>query len=132
MAIYYKSEPGKLRGINDKHKRARDESKDPLRSKYHSSKWVKLRQEIKDYYTYDLYAKAVHDRLLPVQCVHHIEPPNRLNADELFFSWDNLIPLSAFSHKEIHELYKTDKRAETIELLKKLVKEANESHWDYL
>lgn len=72
----------------------------------------------------DLWALYHHHRLEYAETVHHITT----TADDgnLFFSVDNLIPVSRQSHDEIHALYKTDKEG-TQAMLRAILAEVKRS-----
>lgn len=70
----------------------------------------------------DQWALHQHNRIEYAETVHHIIPTT--DNDSLFFSLDNLIPVSRQSHDEIHALYKTDK-AGTQVILQGIVEQKN-------
>lgn len=72
----------------------------------------------------DQWALNKRGRVEPAETVHHIVPS--VDDEELFYSQDNLIPVSRTSHDEIHALYKTDKGA-TQEELRKIIRKMGEA-----
>lgn len=76
---------------------------------YHTQRWQNLRASVMARYNgVDQWALHEHNRIECAETVHHIIPT--VDNEELFFSVDNLIPVSRGSHDEIHALYKTDKQ----------------------
>ena len=76
---------------------------------YHSKEWAAIHQMVKErFHGVDAYEWEVHHRIVPGTIVHHIVP---LAEDpESESDPDNLILLSAKSHRKVHDLYKTDKK----------------------
>lgn len=70
----------------------------------------------------DPWALSQHDKIVHPDTVHHIIPAKE-NPD-LFWTYDNLIPLSRESHREVHEQYAKggDAKASAIALLRSLVR----------
>lgn len=91
-------------------------------ARYKTGRWKKLRATVISLYSgLDPWALA-HGRVEAADTAHHIIP-----ADEdgsLFYSLDNLIPLSRDSHAEVHALYRrSDKdKKDTQEALERLQK----------
>lgn len=86
-----------------------------IKTEYHSNKWSRLRKYIMDKYDgIDLYTLYRYGRIEPADTVHHIE----LTSDrpDLFYSQDNLIPVSRQAHVEIHTGYRTDEASVKREL----------------
>lgn len=76
---------------------------------YHTQRWQNLRATVMARYNgVDQWALHEHSRIEYAETVHHIIPT--ADNEELFFSVDNLIPVSRGSHDEIHALYKVDKQ----------------------
>ena len=67
----------------------------------------------------------MHGRIEYAHTVHHIVTAE--DAPELFYTEDNLIPLSRSSHDEIHALYRKSAKdkARTQEILKSLIKQVS-------
>ncbi len=95
---------------------------------YHSAKWAKLRDTVLSRYDcMDPYALAVHQRIEIAEVVHHITPAEE--DPSLFWTADNLIPLSRHSHDEVHTAYRADdsSKTQTQSILRSLVKRDDES-----
>ena len=95
---------------------------------YHTARWAKLRGTILDRYSrMDLYALTVHQRVEVAETVHHIVPAEE--DPSLFWTADNLIPLSRHSHDEVHTAYRTSTESKTQmqSILRSLVKHDDES-----
>lgn len=75
----------------------------------------------------DLYELYKYGGIAPADTVHHIEPTSE--HQELFWTEDNLIPVSNKSHKEIHRLYKTEKKRETQDFLKDCIFKYKQKAW---
>lgn len=79
-----------------------------IKKEYHTQRWKKhMRQYIMDKYDgLDIYTLYKHQRIVQADTIHHIE----LSQDrpDLFYSEQNLIPLSGDAHKEIHKRYKEE------------------------
>lgn len=83
---------------------------------YHSKEWAALHDMVKDRcHGMDAYEWCVNHRIVPGTIVHHIVP---LAEDpEGCADLDNLILLSAKSHRKVHDLYKTDKKQDVQKML---------------
>ena len=68
----------------------------------------------------DLYQLYKYNRLVQGRLAHHIQPLE--DAPSLAYDVDNLIWLSDASHHEIHALYDSGKKEETMEYLRKIKK----------
>lgn len=93
------------------------------RKLYHTKRWQKLRATILSMYNgLDPYAQSL-GRIEYAETVHHIIPAEEEPA--LFYSIDNLIPLSRHSHDEVHVLYRKSKetKEETQTILSSLLRE---------
>jgi len=84
---------------------------------YESKAWRKLRLvAINRFDGLCLWSYVKHKRVVRGTVVHHIvEIKDDMNRS---LDIDNLIPMSDEAHREIHQLYKTDKRGTQAELLK--------------
>ena len=90
---------------------------------YQSKEWQAMRKYIMAKYNgLDLYAYYVHHKIVKATMVHHI---NSIKKDiSQCLALNNLIPLSASSHNEIHRLYKLHEQ-ETIKLLQSVLIKSN-------
>lgn len=68
----------------------------------------------------DLYQLYKYNRLVQGRLAHHIQPLE--DAPSLAYDLDNLIWLSDASHHEIHALYDSGKKEETMGYLRKIKK----------
>lgn len=86
---------------------------------YNSKEWLIVRRKVLEkYHGLDLYQLKVNNKIVYADTVHHIK---ELRDDPTrSLDMGNLIPLSDRTHKEIHGLYKTDKK-NTQRLLFKLI-----------
>lgn len=90
---------------------------------YHTQRWRNLREVVMvSYDGVDQWALNQHNQIKYAETAHHIVPTT--DDESLFFSLNNLIPVSRCSHDEIHALYKTDK-AGTQAILRSIVAEKN-------
>lgn len=86
---------------------------------YNSKAWLTVRRQVLEkFHGLDVYQLFVNNKIVYADTVHHIielrdDPTRSLDMG-------NLIPLSDRTHKEIHGLYKTDKK-NTQRLLFKLI-----------
>ena len=90
---------------------------------YHTERWHTIRRVVMALYgNVDPWALGQHNKIVHPDTVHHIIPAKENPG--LFWSYDNLIPLSRESHREVHELYAMgdDARASTIALLRSMVR----------
>lgn len=88
---------------------------------YHTQRWRNLRVVvIAQFDGIDQWALHQHNRIEYAETAHHIIPTS--DDPSLFFSFNNLIPVSRQSHDEIHALYKTDK-AGTQAILQRIVEQ---------
>lgn len=95
------------------------------RKLYKGGRWQALRLVIIARYDgLDPWA-FLHGRIEYAHTVHHIVTAE--DNPELFYTEDNLIPLSRSSHDEIHSLYRKSEedKARTQETLKSLVKKVS-------
>ena len=95
------------------------------RTLYKGGRWQVLRSVIIARYDgLDPWA-LMHGRIEYAHTVHHIVTAEE--NPELFYTEDNLIPLSRSSHDEIHALYRksAEDKARTQEILKSLVKKVS-------
>lgn len=84
---------------------------------YNSKSWKKLRLvAINKFDGLCLWSYIKHRRIVPGTLVHHIVElrENKEKALDI----NNLILMSDDAHREIHQLYRTDKRATQAELMK--------------
>ena len=98
------------------------EKPDGTRKLYHTARWARLQQTVMARYNgLDPYAMSEHKSVEQADVVHHIVPAS--DNEDLFWSPDNLIPLSRHSHDEVHTLYRLDgqTKLETQAKLKSLV-----------
>lgn len=90
---------------------------------YHTQRWRDLRKVVMARFDgIDQWALQQHNRIECAETAHHIIPTT--DDSNLFFSFNNLIPVSRQSHDEIHALYKTDK-ASTQSILQRIVEQKN-------
>lgn len=83
---------------------------------YHSKEWTALHDMVKDrFHGMDAYEWCVNHRIVPGTIVHHIIP--LVEDPEGCADLDNLILLSAKSHRKVHDLYKTDKKQDVQKML---------------
>lgn len=75
-----------------------------IKKNYHLNRWVKLRDSLLSLYSYTDQWALLHGEMKPAEIIHHIIPAEEDPA--LFWSPDNLIPVSRASHDAIHELYR--------------------------
>ena len=95
------------------------------RKLYRGARWQKLRTVIIARYNgLDPWA-LMHGRIEYAHTVHHIVTAE--DDPSLFYTEDNLIPLSRSSHDEIHALYRksAEDMARTQEILKSLIKQVS-------
>ena len=72
---------------------------------YHTAKWARLQHTMMARYSgLDAYAMSEHKRIEQADVVHHIVTAEE--QPELFWTMDNLIPLSRHSHDEVHTAYR--------------------------
>lgn len=91
---------------------------------YHTQRWRKLRDAvIARYDGIDLWALHRCNRIEYAETVHHIIPSS--DDESMFFTEDNLIPVSRTSHDEIHRLYKTQKE-KTQQIMQDILKRKGE------
>ena len=104
-------------------KREYGSTDDPIKKKYYSPAWKKIRQTVRLLYGgIDPYALA-HGRIEHTEVVHHIVPTDE--DPSRFCDPSNVIPLSKASHREVHMLYSTDEdtKRKTQDELSSLLKE---------
>lgn len=78
-----------------------------IKHEYHAQRWKDLRNVVMSAYTgIDVYTLYKHGRAVPADTVHHIEPTSR--RPDLFYSYNNLLPVSRRGHAEIHDRYKQE------------------------
>lgn len=95
-----------------------------IKIEYHKDKWRRLRAAvISKYDGLDIFALYYLKRIEPADTVHHIEITS--DRPDLFYRFDNLIPVGRHSHDIIHELYKKDKEG-TQNLLRGYLKQYDE------
>lgn len=76
-----------------------------IKKEYHTQRWKELREYVMNKYgRIDLYALHKYHRVVLADTAHHIETTH--DRPDLFYSSDNLIPVSRVSHTEIHNRYK--------------------------
>lgn len=95
------------------------------RKLYRGARWQKLRAAIIARYDgLDPWA-LMHGRIEYAHTVHHIVAAE--DDPSLFYTEDNLIPLSRSSHDEIHALYRksAEDMARTQEMLRSLVRKVS-------
>lgn len=105
----------KCRIINNKNRADRD-----LIKFYNSKDWHLVRDYIINYYCgIDIYALGVTGKLTPCNklTVHHITPYKENPGRGL--DYDNLVPVSDFSHSQIHKLYDSGHKYEAIATINK-------------
>ena len=81
-----------------------------VKKEYHTQRWKNLRQYVMiKYNNLDIYMLYKYGRVVSADTVHHIE----LSQDrpDLFYSDQNLIPLSRSAHTEVHERYRKEGKA---------------------
>lgn len=77
-----------------------------IKKEYHTQRWKDLRRVVMHAHNnIDIYLLYKYSRIVPADTVHHIETTSK--RPDLFYSYDNLIPVSRAGHNEIHERYKT-------------------------
>ena len=87
---------------------------------YVSKRYRKVREQVlNDYNNICLFSLAIEGKIRPAYEVHHIV--EIIEDSSKAYDYDNLIPLTEFRHREVHNLYKKDK-ANTQELLRTLCK----------
>jgi 5-methylcytosine-specific restriction endonuclease McrA len=94
------------------------------RAWYHTQRWTDLRAAVMSRYGgIDQYALHKYGRILAADTVHHIVPAEE--EPGLFWSPDNLIPVSRLSHDEIHTTYRAAPASKSSlqDVLKSLVHE---------
>lgn len=108
------------RGCQQKVKRESNKVYDETQRKnadiYHSKEWKVLRIIcLNNFDNLCLWSLFKYKRIVRAELIHHIieVEEDRTKA----FDVNNLIPVSDEAHREIHELYKTDKTAIQSELL---------------
>lgn len=90
-------------------------------SYYKDRRWSVVRSLVCDRVMgIDLYQLYKYNRLVQGRLAHHIQPLE--DAPSLAYDVDNLIWLSDASHHEIHALYDSGKKEETMEYLRKIKK----------
>lgn len=90
---------------------------------YHTGRWHTIRRVVMALYgNVDPWAFQKHGAIIHPDTVHHIIPTKE--RPDLFWSYDNLIPLSRESHAEVHALYAAspEDKAATIAQLRSLVR----------
>lgn len=85
--------------------RSKENSKRVDTKIYNSNKWKRLRDNIlEEYNNIDLFSYYVEGRVVVADCVHHIW--ECLEAEDMAYDWDNLMPLSLHTHRRIvHRVY---------------------------
>lgn len=87
---------------------------------YQSKDWKMARDYIINYYCgIDIYALGLNGKLTPCNklTVHHIIPYRENPGRGL--DYDNLVPVSDFSHSQIHKLYDSGHKEEAIKTINK-------------
>lgn len=98
----------------DKHQRKRADF-------YKGRRWTAVRSLVRSRAMgIDLYQLYKYNRLVQGRLAHHIQPLE--DAPSLAYDLDNLIWLSDASHHEIHALYDSGKKEETMGYLCKIKK----------
>lgn len=85
---------------------------------YQSKDWKLTRDYIINYYCgIDIYALGVTGKITPCNklTVHHITPYKENPGRGL--DYDNLVPVSDFSHSQIHKMYDSGKKDEVIKII---------------
>lgn len=78
-----------------------------IKKEYHTQRWKDLREVVMSNYSgVDLYLLYRYGEVVPADTVHHIEPTNK--RPDLFYAYDNLIPVSRQGHQWIHDRYKKE------------------------
>lgn len=85
--------------------RSKENSKRVDTKIYNSNKWKRLRDNIlEEYNNIDLFSYYVEGRVESADNVHHIV--ECLEVEDMAYDWDNLIPLSLYTHRRIvHRIY---------------------------
>lgn len=97
-----------------------------IKKEYHTQRWKDLRSAVMSEYSgIDVYTLYKHGRVVPADTMHHIEPTNW--RPELFYAYDNLLPVSRKGHIEIHERYKKENVNEVKEELREYQKRFRET-----
>lgn len=87
-----------------------------IRKEYHSQRWKDLRTYVMSQYNgIDIYMLYKYGKVVPADTVHHIMPT--CDSPGLFYSSDNLMPVSRQGHAEIHDRYKQENQEAVIEEL---------------
>ena len=87
---------------------------------YQSKDWKLTRDYIINYYCgIDIYALGVTGKITPCNklTVHHITPYK--DNPSLGLDINNLVPVSDFSHSQIHKMYDSGKKDEAIDIINK-------------
>ena len=88
---------------------------------YKGRRWTAVRSEVRSQaMDMDLYQLYKYNRLVQGRLVHHIQPLE--DTPSLAYDVDNLIWLSDASHHEVHALYDSGKKEETMGYLHKIKK----------
>lgn len=78
-----------------------------IKKAYHTQRWKNLREYVLVKYNgIDIYMLYKYGKVVPADTVHHIATTKECPA--LFYSVENLIPVSRRAHEEIHERYKRE------------------------
>lgn len=102
---------------SNKQKNIRNKDKeDEVRSIYQTSKWRKVRDEVKLRDKGLCQLSLLEGKIIPGDAVHHIESL-RLDSLDLAFDMNNLILLSKEKHDELHR-FKIDTRKKFINYIK--------------
>ena len=89
-----------------------------IKKEYHTQRWKNLRTYIlMKYNAIDIYTLYKYGRIEPADTVHHIESAQ--DRPDLFYTGENLIPVSRAGHMEIHARYKNEDKQTVKEELKK-------------
>lgn len=113
--LYYQNKNAKYQKTYDKTKRENE-------SFYHSDEWIRIRVLIiSTYIGLDLYEYFINNRIVKADTVHHIIELKEDYSKGLDIN--NLIPLSASSHRKIHKMYLKRKK-ETQDMLFDILKRA--------
>lgn len=80
-----------------------------IKKEYHTTRWQKLRETVLNRYGYRDVVELSRGRIVPAETVHHIIPTS--DDPKLFYSVDNLIPVSRATHDAIHTRYRESEQA---------------------
>ncbi|MGX7745681.1 hypothetical protein [Rhodopseudomonas parapalustris] len=107
--------------LKNRHREYKANRSDKNEQKFYKSKeWLKLREYLKvKYKGLCLYSYLVDNIIVPAAEYHHIEPIKDNWSKRLDVY--NIIPLSYMVHRNITEIYKTNKKEETQIMLRGLL-----------